>query len=68
MVQQFAVRRCWETKFGLLIEREKVERSEEEEASAPVLFSLLHPLDDFNRVVTLQVMEPKKNLKYRFFF
>lgn len=49
---QFAVRRCWSTKFGLLIEREGGE--EEADPAPPVLFSLLHPLDDFTRVVTRQ--------------
>ena len=52
---QFAVRRCWQTKFGLLIEREVVEREEgEQDATPPVIFSLLHPLDDFTRVVARQ--------------
>ena len=52
---QFAVRRCWQTKFGLLIEREVVEREEaEQDATPPVIFSLLHPLDDFTRVVVRQ--------------
>ena len=66
---QFKVRKCWRTKFGLLIEREvRAEEEEEEDRSIgkilggksrqtsppPVLFALLHPLDDFTRVVNKQ--------------
>ena len=56
---QFAVRKCWETRYGLMLEREGVRREgvgreEEGEQALPVLYALLHPLDDFSRVVTRQ--------------
>ena len=64
---QFKVRRCWRTKFGLMIEREVRAEEEEEDphgkvlgeksqqtSPPPVLFALLHPLDDFTRVVNKQ--------------
>ena len=44
---QFAVRKCWASKFGLLVERVA-------QTAAPVLFCLLHPLDDFTRVIVKQ--------------
>lgn len=50
---QFAVRKCWASKFGLLVER-VAQADGEEGVGPPVLFCLLHPLDDFTRVIVKQ--------------
>ena len=57
----FPVRRCWATKFGLLVER-RVEAGQpyfspgehELDTGRSVLFFLLHPLEDYTRVVMKQ--------------
>ena len=55
MALQFPVRSCWSSKFGLLVERQVTEELQEDlNANKSVLFSLLHPLDDFTRVVMKQ--------------
>ena len=51
---QFPVRNCWSSKFGLLVERQVTEELEDLSSNKSVLFSLLHPLDDFTRVVMKQ--------------
>jgi hypothetical protein len=55
---QFPVRQCWATRFGLLIERAAPQGDRESETedgeTTPVLFSLLHPLDDLTREVARQ--------------
>jgi len=45
---QFGVLRSWQTKFGLLLERQVLEK---DKPRTPVIFSLLHPLDDLTRVI-----------------
>ena len=54
MALQFPVRNCWSSKFGLLVERLVKEEVEDLDSNKSVLFSLLHPLDDFTRVVMKQ--------------
>ena len=54
MALQFPVRNCWSSKFGLLVERQVTEELEDLNTNKSVLFSLLHPLDDFTRVVMKQ--------------
>ena len=54
MALQFPVRNCWSSKFGLLVERQVTEELEDLSTNKSVLFSLLHPLDDFTRVVMKQ--------------
>ena len=56
---QFSVRRCWSTKFGLLVERQVVSsghKTDVEDVSrhSNVLFFLLHPLDDYTIVIMKQ--------------
>ena len=58
----FSVKRCWATKFGLLVERRVEEGAKqcfspgenELDTGRSVLFFLLHPLEDYTRVVMKQ--------------
>ena len=67
---QFPVKRCWPSKYGLVLERDTNARSASKSHSGsnlnpvdpsaasaatrplPVWFGLLHPLDDFSRILT----------------
>ena len=58
---QFAVRKCWPTKFGLLVERQAIDgfasiHDQELDMSrhSNVLFFLMHPLDDYTKVAMKQ--------------
>ena len=51
---QFPVRSCWASKFGLLVERQVTDELQDVDTNKSVLFCLLHPLDDFTRVVMKQ--------------
>ena len=50
---QFAVRSCWASNFGLLMER-VAQADGEKGVGPPVLFCLLHHLDDSTRVIVKQ--------------
>jgi len=47
---QFGVLRSWRSKYGIILERQVLEK----EKPRPVVFCLLHPLDDFTRVIWKQ--------------
>ena len=54
---QMPVRQCWPTKFGMLVERQvnPVPSGKHDRTYGPsILFFLLHPLDDYTRVVMKQ--------------